>query len=349
MAVPGVNFTIAPAHTPTPHSVDDVVFLVGRVGAGSSGTIADGTFYEGDTLADLATILGTDGHSREFLAAVLGRVSPHVIYQPVGLAGDATAITNALATVYDAGRTPTVLHVAGDFTAPSDSPAVNAIVTALETHCEALNCRAVANAAQDTVANAVAWGNNNGKPRVIGVFNQGGSSGAYTMPAGPWLGAALAQAEEHGRAWGINLARVTGQTGVRHALSPYSSNLVTLDAAGVSSIVSDNGILKIVGDEFKTASDTDPQRFWSIARVVDHVEERLTAAARAFISSTYSADRIAIHLTRELNPLIAAGEILGGSVVPDLEHEQGTHKYLIAELDLLFATAVITVRLNLVV
>ena len=61
------------------------------------------------------------------------------------------------------------------------------------------------------VANAIAWGVNNGKPRIMGVFNQEVvSAGVYRMPAGAWLGAALAVSEEHGRAWGINLARVLG-------------------------------------------------------------------------------------------------------------------------------------------
>ena len=31
MAVPAINFNIAPAQTVTPHSVDDVVFVIGEV------------------------------------------------------------------------------------------------------------------------------------------------------------------------------------------------------------------------------------------------------------------------------------------------------------------------------
>ena len=120
---------------------------------------------------------------------------------------------------------------------------------------------------------------------------------------------------------------------LRHNLTPFSSALVQLDERGVSTIVAEQGLHKIVGDEFKPATTGDPQRFWSIGRVVDHVEQRLTTAARLFIGSTYSVDRIGIHLTRELNPLIAAGEILGGTVVRDQDHMQDDHKYLIAEID----------------
>ena len=349
MAVPGINFTIAAAQTVTPHSVDDVVFVIGEVGASGTGTVA-GSPYENMSKTQLEGIIGTDGDARDFIDDVFTQIIPSVHFVAVASGATAAELATAMELAYDVSPTPTVLHAAGDLTAVANATTANALVTAMETIAEKLNCRGVANAAQNTVANGIAWGMNNGKPRIIGVFNQEVvSAGVYRMPAGAWLGGALAIAEEHGRAWGINLARVLGHLNLRHPLTPFSSQLTNLDAQGVSSIVSDQGLLKIIGDEFKPATATDPQRFWSIGRVVDHVEQRLTTAARGFIGSTYSADRIGIHLTRELNPLIAAGEILGGSVVRDQDQMQDDHKYLIAEIDLLFATNVITVRLNLVV
>ena len=408
MAVPGVNFTISPTQTQTPHTVDDVVFVIGEIGTGGNGVV--GELYQGNSLSELEDAVGTDGDTHDFIDDVFAHITPHIHFTPVAAGAGGLALAAAMDLAYEVDPIPTVLHGAGSLTAPGNATIANTLVNEMETIAETINCRGVANAAQDTVANGILWGQNNGKPRIIGVFNQevsdpttvplgpgvntfvddaardayfittagavalafydantalyilvGGTNlqnrvtGAwvaaihYRMPAGAWLGAALAVSEEHGRAWGINLARVLGHLNIRHPLTAYSSQLVNLDAQGVSSIVSDQGLHKIIGDEFKPATSADPQRFWSIGRVVDHVEQRLTAAARLFIGSTYHVDRIGIHLTRELNPLIAGGEILGGTVVPDLDHEQNDHKYLIAEIDLLFATNVITVRLNLIV
>ena len=359
MAVPNVTFIVEPVIAAPAHHLDEVIFVVGVTGTGGAGV--PGELVYGANGGDFDASVGTDGDLHEFITDLYSKAEPDMVVSfyitdkvdPNNIANriDQTpaeliiSIEEALALVDQANHKPTVLHVAGDATAPGNSPDASEIVTMLETICERLECRAVANAAQDTIANGIAWGLLNGKPRVMGVFNQDITSAGNQFPAGHWLGAVLAVSGDNGRAWGINYAAVPGVTQLLHPLTIGStSDLTSLDANGVSSIVVDEGLFEIIGDEFKTASEEDPQRFWSVGRVVDHVERTLTQFAHQFVGSTRSADRVAVRLTEALNPIIDGGEILSGSVVADSEREQGVTKNFILELEILYATNILNVR-----
>ena len=184
--------------------------------------------------------------------------------------------------------------------------------------------------------------------RLMGVFNQikVDDTPTYTMPAGLWLGAALNISRTHGRAWGINLATVTGNYELRHTLPRGSANLGLLDAQGVSSLAIDDGKIKIIGDEFAASQDTDPRRFWPIARVVDYVQRVLTEQADAFIGSTRSATRVANRLTLALSDLVTSGEIISATVTPEPGRGQGLQKYFVVDLELQYATNVLNLKLR---
>lgn len=354
MAIPEVTFTIEPVVTAPEHHVDDVILVAGLPGGGGTGT--EGEVYKGASLEELVGRVGNTGDTAEFLEALFARVTPQVFFAPYSLQkadnsnkSDAeveTAIKNALNFSRRVSPRPTILHSAGDVTAKANATAGNSIVTHMETLSETLKCKAIANSAQDTIENAETWGQNNGQPNVLGIFNQREKSdGTFVMPAGYWLGAALEITSEHGRAWGVNYAEVKGVEKLRHDLTPISGQLVGLDAVGVSSIVSDEGAEEIIGDEFKTATET-PLRFWTIGRVVDHVQRVIGQHAHNFIGPTYTADRIATHLTRALNPIIEAKELISGSITPDPEQTQGLTKYFVTDIELLYATNKIAIKMR---
>ena len=358
MAVPTINFNIEQDETEVLHSVSDVLYVVGE--AGTDGTGEVGTIYNGESLADFLTPVGSDGDLYDFLDSIFSRIRVETYVSLYTSTEDAdndpstdeTAKSDsdleesrqaAINLITEVRENPTVLHIVGDAAAIGDATSASTIAARLAVLAEQLGCRAVCNSAQDTKANAEAWGTNNTGPYLLGVFNQHGPSSDYKYPAGPWLAATLLTAREQGRAWGINYAEVRGIAGLRHSMNVHDSALNDLDAAGVSTIIFDEGLYKIIGDEFKTAGRSDPTRFWSIARVVDYVERTLTAQARGFVSSTYSAGRQAIKMTRTLDSL---DDIISGSVVPDLSQTQGLEKHFIADLELLYATTTINIKLR---
>ena len=354
MAVPGVDFVVQSTPVAPGHHLDEVVFVVGT--PGTNGAIAldpDEPLFYGNTVSDLANAVGDDGPTHEFFEALLDQASPEVVYSPVLATPIGTITARVIAAIdlaLNSSPKPTVMHVAGDLTAPGNTTVASPIITELQTICEKLGCRAVANSAQDTPANAIAWGAMNGKPRVMGVFNRDREAAAtFEYPAGYWLGGALAISAQFGRAWGINYAPVLGITALEHFLTPLSSELTRLDPVGVSSIVNDEGQFEIIGDEFNATTPADPQSFWTIGRIVDHVERVITEHAHEFIGSTLSADRIAIQLTHALNPVVDAGELVSATIVPDITREQGSQKYFIATLELLFPTNNIHITLRFIV
>ena len=348
MAVPSVNFTVDSTTVESVKPSGDVVFVVGPPGTGGTGAV--GTLYYGDKLADFTGVVGTAGDVRDFIDALFSQVGVDLVYSPTAAAPTNTQIGAAIDLANDASKKPTILHVVGDLTAVSDATTVNAVATKLALVAGSLGCRAVANTPQDSAASAVAWGNNNGDGRLIGVFNQNKTgASSYKFPSGFWIGAALNVAANRGRAWGINFASVKGLAELRHDLAPYSSVLSSLDAAGVSAMVNDQGVERIIGDEFKADSATDPQRFWTIGRVVDHVQRTLEAQARLLIGSTRSADRMAIKLTMALNPIVHAGELVSGTVAADSARTQGATKYFKADLGLKYATNIVNVEFGFTV
>lgn len=317
------------------------------------GTAEVGKIYHGNTISEFDDIIGVDTPVRHILVPLFERVDSLVYFTRVtqaNAAPTAAAARNARLAALNlseqAGHTPTVLAATKNISAPGDVATANTFAAAVEAKAEKLKCRAVLNTAQDEISKALAWGMiGNTGPRVMGVFNQNHLGGVeYEDPLGYWLGAALAITSEHGRAWGINYAPVLGKTALRHPLSPISSQLISLDENGVSTVVSDEGLHEIIGDEFKTGGNSDPQRFWTTGRVTDHVIRVLTTHGHEFIGGTRSGDKTAIHLTRALEPIVDAGEIVSGAVIFD--RQEADNKYFFCDLELLYATNIISFRLR---
>lgn len=160
------------------------------------------------------------------------------------------------------------------------STSANAVNTHLNVLANQLECKAVSRTVQDVYSNMLVWAMNNYQPNVMLVGN--------VPNEGAWLGAALAVTGQYGRQRGIEHAPLLGTTELpfRVTYSPrraVSSQAETLVEAFLSIGVERNGRKEIVGHTFHGVTDTT--RYWSVARVIDHVKHALEIAGEAHIGA----------------------------------------------------------------
>ena len=354
MALPTITITTETIAQPPLIRIDEVVGVIGPIGTaggGTAGTGAVGTIYHQNTLQGtgniLAAALGDNGDAFDVIRDMLSQVSVDVVFSPLtvvpatGLATQANwdAALNALRGYT---RSVTTVLIPRDYTQGVNATGAGTGVASLETFCDNIDARAVISAPQDTVANAVSWGGANAGPYVMGVFN--GPSGR--LPAGLWLGAALrvAATNREGRGHGIQLARVTGAGTLQHVLNIGVTDLDNLDAANVSSIVDHNNRHVITGGEFNYTSDTELQRDWAIARVVDHAKHLLIDRWDDLVGSTRPISVLATRLEEALAPIVGT-EIVSG-VVSGVSGAQG-HKIFNLDLDIIHPVTSVEVHIRI--
>ena len=200
----------------------------------------------------------------------------------------------------------------------------------LEALCEELQCVAVADAAYDTVANAVTWAGNNTKPNVMGAFNRAEVTTGVYKPISPYIaGAAEEVATLHGLQRGIQYARIKGIVGLEKQLSHSSRAGVTTDVsqlvgAYLSTGVIRRGVPQIVGDTFNHVADR--RKEWAVARVAHHLEHVTEEEGENYIShsdSVSSLANIANAMQRAANQLVP-NEIQSVTVSPSPDNNATT-------------------------
>ena len=324
VALPEIRINDAHAPAIAPHHEDDVVAFVASVGKDSPKAEV-GTLYYGtsrDAFSD--DLLGTNAPAATFLDAMFSQASPaQVIWSPVVNQETPALVVAALDKLKSSAYSDEHSVLAYDGKIELASKAASTIVMKLETVAEEMECRAYLLANQASVADAVTWGGLNTKERVLGVF--GGPDDADNS-IGYMLGAMFANVADHGRAWGLSYAPVTGFTKLKHQLSPRSGELHQLNNANLMTVVQNGSQYQLLGGSFTYVHD-DPQEHITVARIRDHAVQRLRDAARPLLATTWSNERCAGRLKSALAPMQSAGELASFSVVPDLVRSTPTHRY----------------------
>ena len=303
--------------------------------AATAVTVADGSkFAAGDTLVlgdEEMTVSSIAGNVLTVVRGANGTTAEtHESGDSVEAPPTDAQVRAALHSVRRAALTPTVLYAPGLTAGIGGRDTVaNGVISngntqdkGLNELAEELGCRAVADACQTSVADAIAWAGNNRQANVMGIFN----SPDQHQPGGYWLGGALAVTGAQGLSQGIEHAPVTGVTALANALSHSPRAAVMTDVsrlvgAYLSVLVSANGRTEIIGDTFyQSGAAPDSRRYWSVARVLDELERLLSRAGQPFIGrgNTQAARiRIANALERAGRQLVASGDLEDFSVMPD--------------------------------
>ena len=303
MPLPTITINVNPAQAVTPVALrDEVVGIVGPVGASGSG--AAGTLVDGDAIADfIPSQLDAASVTGEAISQLLNQVAVDVVWSPTVASPTVAQIATAMDLLATHSPPVSLVMLTGDMGAQA------ANLTKLQSFCadETRLARGVVAAVQTgnslaartaaAVTGAAGLGN-----RVMMVF--GKPAAATSWSTGAWLGAALRTASQRGRQWGIQMIPVTGAGTLQDMMSLGTSQLETLDDAGISSLIIAEGATRIAGGFFSYAAG-DPQRDWSVARVVDHAEHilRRTWLTR-LVGSTASLPVMATVLEDGLRQLI---------------------------------------------
>ena len=329
--------------------------IIGRKSASFTGDIAHATEYS--ELVGTGKIATTTGDLGDALAAIMDQWGGEVVVSALPNTGNVTlgqfkAAVDRLATYEDQA---TILTVAGDWcgrTAADDNTALGAVGQAgtetvgyLETVCEDVYARAVVWGGQQTIANEKLYAAANAKPRVMPAVNKGSNH----SPAGLLIGAGLARAARRGRGWALDGAPVLGASSLQYALTPISADVTTLTQTDHASvIVNDGGLYEVAAAEFNTASLTDLERYWEVARQVDHIKRSLTRTARQFISGDYSLEGLEAHLVKAGNALARARAARSVDISIDRVRSHGADRYFflrigpfIAVRNIIFETDVV--------
>lgn len=316
MPVPTIEIRINPADTAVVTPLrDDLVAMVGPVG---TGTGAAGTLVTGDALDDF--IPGAvDAASETGLAIsqILNQQSVNIVWSPTVASPTATQVATAMDLIGTHPTPPTIVMLVGNL---GDSAANR---TKLQDFCADTTrlARGVINAVQtgNSLAartTAAVTGTGGGLPdRLWAVFNK--PTGNYA--SGAFVGAVLRQAAQRGRQWGIQMAQVTGAGVLQDMITLGTTQLTTLDDAGISTLITAQGSTRIAGGYFNYSPATHPMRDWSVARVVDHVEHLLRRTwLTQLVGTTISLPAMASIMRSAVAPLIGneiqAISILGTAV-----------------------------------
>ena len=309
MPLPSITVTVAPSPVTAVSPLrDEVVGIVGPTGTGSSAAV--GTLESGDQLSDFPSGDVGTGETYNAISQLLGQVEVETVWSPTVAAPSeaqfATAV-DLLATY----RNPVsmVLPIGALGYAAAN-------LTKLQTFCADGThlARAVVNANQtggnlaDRAAAAVTSAAGLGN-RIWMIYNKRANS--YLN--GAYMGAVLALAATRGRGWGIQMAPVAGAGVLQDHLNLGATALTALDDAGISSLITAEGATRIAGGFFNYPAG-DPQRDWSVARVIDHVEHIIRRTwLRALVGSTLSLAEESSVLQASVDPLVGS-EVVDVSV-----------------------------------
>ena len=348
-----VTFTSGAPGALHPLSNDDIVGVVGVKQSGFTANLAHATEYS--ELVGTGKIAAENSDLADELAAIMDQWGGEVVVSGMPAAptlGNFKAAVDRLETYEDQ---PTIYTVAGDWagkTADADNVALGSLVQTatetvayLETVCEDTYARAVVWGAQTTIANEKSYAAANAKPRVMPAVNQGSNHN----PSGLIVGAALARAAQRGRGWGLDGARVLGATTLQYALTPISADVTELTQTDHASvIVNDGGLYEVAAAEFNTALDTDLERYWEVARQVDHVKRSLTRTARQFISGDFELEELEGKLSQAGNALARARAARRIDVSIDRERSTGAARYFFLRIAPFIAVRSITFETTVV-
>ena len=307
MPLPTITIRINPAETAVTIPLrDDVVGIVGPIGA--SGTAAAGTLVVGNEVGDFipGPVVAT-AETALAISQILNQQAVQVVWSPTVASPTVTQVATAMDLLGTYSVPPTIVMLAGDL----GSTAANR--TKLQGFCADPTrlARGVINAVQ-TGSNlaarttAAVTGTGGGLPdRLMAIFNKP----AANYASGAWVGATLRLAAQRGRQWGIQMAPVSGAGVLQDQITLGTTQLETLDNAGISTLITSQGAIRIAGGYFNYSPDTHPMRDWSVARVVDHVEHLLRRTwLTQLVGTTISLPAMASIMTDAIRPLIG-GEI----------------------------------------
>ena len=280
-----------------------LMYAPGQTILGAEVGLLSGTLTSASTALSLAgapdSAFAADSYLRisdEYMQIVSGSGTDYVVLR--GVLGSAAADHNATDVVHN-------------FMSP--------VVQRLGILTTELTCKAVADAPFESVERAEAWSEaGNTINDVMAVFNRPDSM----WVGGAWIGAILALATRFNRARGIEFAPVGGVASLDHALSHSSRASVPTDvsrlvAAYISTLVSRNGRIEIIGQQFRGVIDV--RRYWSNSRMVDILERLMETEAERFIGSGITRQsllRIAEAMERVGRTLVVSGEMADLTVVP---------------------------------
>ena len=344
MPIPSITININPAQAAVTTPLrDDVVGIVGPVG--SSGSGAAGTLVTGDALSDFVPG-GIDAASEGglFLSQLLNQVEVETVWSPTVASPTATQVATAMDLLATHSSPASIVALVGNL---GDTAANR---TKLQDFCADSTrlARGIINAVQtgNSLAartTAAVTGTGGGLPnRLMAIFNKPTANYAN----GAWLGGVLNIAARRGRQHGIQMATVTGAGVLQDSISLGTTQLATLDAAGISTLITAEGATRIAGGFFNYTPDTNPLRDWSVARVVDHVEHLLR---RTWL----------VQLVGSTLDLVVMASILRNAVAPLLNSElrsvsitgvsaSGASRTFNVDLDVITPAGDVTVNITLV-
>ena len=305
MPIPSITIRINPAQAVVTTPLrDDVVGIVGPVGA--SGSAAAGTLVSGDDISDFipSQIVAT-GETALAISQILNQQPVDIVWSPTVASPTVAQVATAMDLLGNYRNAPTIVMLVGDL----GDQAANR--TKLQSFCEDTTrlARGVINAVQTgnnlaARAAAAVTGTGGGLPnRLMAIYNKPAANYAN----GAWIGAALRLTAQRGRQWGIQMAPVTGAGILQDQITLATTELETLDNAGISTLITAQGATRIAGGFFNYTPTTHPMRDWSVARVVDHVEHLLRATwLTQLVGTTLSLPAMASVLTDAVRPLIGS-------------------------------------------
>lgn len=351
--VPSIDFDFEATPVAPPFVTDDVIFMIGEAGTGADAKFTDE--YVSPELGNLQAVLdivGTDGKLAQAASAIFSRASATVYVTPVKEDTTTMKVLNkdvaeAAQRALNTTRKPTIVMAPGLTSGPAtdanetDDTSANAVVTALATVAETLNCQAFVDAASGSAANAIAWSNNNRAARVRMCANWVGTSGNYQAPSPHVVGAILEATGEFGRQYGINLFQVHSANSLELNVSYSVRAGVTTDvsrmvAGFLTVLVRRNGRTIIVGDEGPGYADS--RRYVSNARVYDALERLLEDRSEIWIGTRITElalNRIASDFENVGRAsFVANGELVSLVVTPSMENNATTRRQRTAIFDI---------------
>ena len=365
--LPSVTTTFAPRPTPVPQRGEDVVYIVGpykQAVANAQAQIIQGP-YRTVTALESGPV-GDGGLVHDAAVAVLSQIDvPVYTVGTLVAAGDTipTAAQTLAALAVIRGRppaeVPTLILAPGqtagtDGNATAASTVISDATNGLAAVAAAYGALAIADAPQDTTANMITWAGNNLTDRVVGAANYAVQGGANIPFSGPATGAIAAHTQRYGRAAGLNLAPVTGISGLEHdightprvAAGTVEANLV---AAWLLVGVNRAGSVVLVGQYVKNTAD-DARRYISVQRVVDHVEHLMEETGEDYLATHSLATPAEVagateRAARALVPTEIAGIVVSvneAAQTPAADTAGEIHLY--ADIELLIPRSVIRIQ-----
>ena len=335
MVMRGINVTVKAVQASV-LPVDSLTVL-GIIGTGEAGNpmAVPGVPVAVNTLEKAEEQFGSTGSLIDACKAIYGQVRcwvvgvryDHTIATPADLlAAQVAAINSFLSAASETGLTPSVIGAPGLTYLGLDDDGASPIVTKLKEVAESLGAYVVADSANSTIAVAEGWQNNNGGSRVIPIPQRITTPDTVNLAgSGHAMGAIAKNDSINGVKDSVANRPLSGIVSVNPAYTfSFTDGATEAQVLAVSNFtvyVREGTEWIFVGGTTPFVPTGDPRRFMNAGRVFDQILARMKTVGRSYLSrqlTTERVGRIISAIQNYLNTLIAAEDIITGTVSPDI-------------------------------